>query len=88
MLLEDWIGRFLDESKAKWSANTLHAYGRDLNRLQTWLAKRAITDVAGLSAREMRSFIADELAGGKSKASVSRQLSCYRSFLRSLSERA
>ncbi|EJY55654.1 integrase family protein [Alicyclobacillus hesperidum URH17-3-68] len=80
MALEEWIVRFVGEFRARWSPNTLQAYERDLKQLCAWLARRGITDVAVLSTREIRTFIADKLAEGKSKASVSRQLSCYRSF--------
>ncbi len=63
------------------SAHTIEAYARDLEALGTWLEQRGIRRPSEIKAAHLRSFFAAEVARGLARTSLSRRLSCYRSFL-------
>lgn len=76
--LESFLQRRRYERRS--SDKTLAAYGSDLNQLQAFLWCRNVRRVDEITTNHLRSFFAEQLQHGKSKASLARRLSCYRSF--------
>lgn len=61
--------------------NSLHAYRRDLEDLNDFLARRGTT-LADPSADELRAYLQDQTRKGQSTRTVARRLAAIRSFLR------
>ena len=66
------------------SPHTLRAYRADLDELLSFLAAAGIDDPRAVSARTLRSFLAQLDGRGLSRASIQRRLSAVRSFFRQL----
>lgn len=80
--LQQQIDRFLYTRShiKRSSAKTVHAYATDLNLLLNFMAKRGIGDARHVRSADVRAFLASEVGRGMAKSSLSRRLSCYRSF--------
>src|SRR5262245_18584875 len=61
--------------------NSLHAYRRDLEDLEEFLAKRPCT-LNNAAADDFRSYLQNQTRKGKSTRTVARRLAAIRSFLR------
>jgi len=66
------------------SEHTLRAYRLDLQALFTFLDTRGIDDARAVTARTLRSFLAEQDEQGLARASIQRRLSAVRSFFRHL----
>ena len=71
--------RYLEIEKAV-SAHTLRAYRKDLEIFFDYVK----TEPEGIDMIDVRGFVAEQIKGGMSKTSVSRRLSCIRSFFKFL----
>lgn len=65
------------------SANTLSAYGRDLEDYEAFLGTQGV-DAAGAQTSDIRAYLAELSARGLASASVARKLSAVRQFHRFL----
>lgn len=63
------------------SVRTIQAYAADLALLVSFLEEHGIRDISELRLQHLRTFFAGEVRRGMAKSSLSRRLSCYRSFL-------
>lgn len=69
------------------SPKTLAAYATDLSALVEFLAKRHIEDPTLTRPNDLRAFLSRELQRGMTKTSISRRLSCFRTFYKYLVKR-
>src|ERR1700730_16974668 len=85
-LLVRWLAALAHELRA--SPKTVEAYGRDLRQFLAFLAERSFpTDSAklsGLSAAEIRAFLALRREAGVGNRSLARQIAALRGFARFL----
>ncbi|MEQ8824042.1 MAG: tyrosine recombinase XerC [Filomicrobium sp.] len=89
-IVQIWLDHLGDERAAP--PNTIEAYARDLRRFATFLKSRLgrepiLGDLAGLGARDFRSFMAWRRRAGLQSRSLSRSMSALRSFFRWLERR-
>jgi integrase/recombinase XerC len=87
MNVEQPLDRFLDHLRLERNASThtVKSYAEDLFALRDYLQRTTSgTDIAELSTRTIRAFLADLHASGYSASTVSRKLSSLRSFCRFL----
>lgn len=84
--LQGQVRQFLDaiESERRLSANTIHAYRRDLQQLIEFAERQKISDWSSLSIRQARFFPAKLHQRGLSGRSIQRMLSAWRAFYRFL----
>ncbi len=84
--LPQLAGDYLRELAAARAASphTLRAYRGDLEELLRFLAARGIDAPRAVSARILRSFLAEQSARGLARSSLQRRLSAVRSFFRHL----
>jgi integrase/recombinase XerC len=87
---EDWLAYLAVERQL--SANTSEAYARDLGQFCLFMASHlnrppALADLSGLSARDIRAFLASRRAKDIGSRSLSRTLSALRMFFRFLERR-
>jgi integrase/recombinase XerC len=85
--VDSWLAWLADEKRA--SLHTLDAYRRDLQAFLAFLADHlggaaSLSDMAGLSAGDLRAFLARMTAEGLSRSSLARHLSSLRGFFRHL----
>ncbi len=66
------------------SAHTLRAYRGDLAALLAFLERQGITDPRAITARILRSFLAEQGEQGLGRSSIQRRLSAVRSFFKHL----
>lgn len=66
------------------SKHTFTAYTNDLAALSTFLVSQGVFTSESVRASHLRKFIANEVQRGLAKPSLSRRLSCYRSFFKYL----
>lgn len=74
------MDRFLAQSDVKWSPRTKLAYGKDLEAFARHMERIGVHTPDAITVRELRSFLAAQMASGHAKTSLSRRLSCFRSF--------
>lgn len=84
--LKQDIALFLRDRQAErgGSQHTFRAYTKDLAAFATFLGSQGITESESIRASHLRKFIAIEVNRGLAKTSLSRRLSCYRSFFKYL----
>jgi len=72
------------ELEKGYSPATVAAYGKDVLQFEAVLVRqgRSLADPAGVTRRQIRSFLADLHRQGMNKASMGRKLSALRSFFR------
>jgi integrase/recombinase XerC len=76
-LIEPYLATLADR---RVSPHTRRAYGGDLAQLAEFLAERGVVDVAAVSRRDIRAFLADQVDGGASQATVQRRSAAARGF--------
>ena len=81
----EWVSWLEDEKRA--SRHTLDAYQRDIRSFFVFMAEHVggnvlISDLADLSAQDIRAWLAHEKEQGKSASSIARALSVVRSFFK------
>jgi integrase/recombinase XerC len=81
----DWLSHLRGERRL--SPLTLDAYERDLRQFFAFLTRRldrnvALTDLPGLTPRDLRAFLAERRADGIESRTLVRQLAALRSFNR------
>lgn len=88
--IEGWRDWLAHERRV--SAHTLDAYSRDLSAFFAFMAEHlgfppGLTDLAGLSAADFRSWLARRATEGLSRPSTARAMSTLRGFFRYLEKR-
>jgi integrase/recombinase XerC len=85
--VQSWLSWLCDEKRA--SAHTLSAYRRDIQSFLSFLAGHLggppdLDAMAGLSAGDLRAYLARQTEDGLSRPSLARRLSSLRGFFRHL----
>lgn len=62
------------------SPRTITAYALDLQALGAWTQTNGLNDPEVFTAAHLRNYLSTEVARGMARTSLSRRLSCYRSF--------
>lgn len=86
MLVTEAIEQFHSyiANERRMAAGTVHNYVTDLRDFSLWLESQGITDLAELSAREVRSWQMEHMDRGENPGTVKRRLSSLSSFFRYL----
>ena len=89
--MEDWIDRFIDHLRVERnsSPHTLKSYSEDLAAFRELLTRDLgrLPELADLTTRQVRAFVADQSEQGYAATTVGRRLSAVRSFCRFLVSR-
>jgi len=85
-----WLAYFKTERRS--SAHTIEAYGRDIRQFMAFLADHlggapTLSDLAGLTPSDFRSFMARRRNRGSGSRTLARQLSAIRGYFRFLERR-
>lgn len=81
LTLNDALNLFIEALKRKGkSINTIVAYKGDINQMTIFLAKKQITEVESISAKEIEDFKKDLTENGYTAKSVSRKLNSIKNF--------
>lgn len=80
--LERFLSYLINERRV--SPLTVLSYGRDLDRLQAFCARRALADWRNLEPADVRRYVAELHKSGLAGRSIQRHLSALRSFYRFL----
>lgn len=80
--LPELVERYLETKKVerRSSANTITAYAADLASFLDFCQSLALTSPTDVKAADLRLFLARLLQQGLERSTISRRLSCYRSF--------
>lgn len=73
------FGGYLKDER-NFSEHTLSGYLLDLNRLALFFEKKGLSDLGIFSRQDARAFLLEIEETGLSRRSISRKISCYRSF--------
>lgn len=82
MTLERELNQFLEhlEFEKRYSPHTIKNYRRDLESLTSYLTDHGVTQWTNVTAKTIRSFVANRHRKGSGGKTISRQLSAIRSF--------
>lgn len=80
-----FIARFIDflQFEKRFSRHTIVAYNKEVTQFVEYF-KNAEIDIADISHRQVRAYLAQQVQAGKSTASVNRSLSALRTFYKYL----